>query len=101
MTDLINQKKFTRFKVLSTLFKDTEGDTTKWRHLDELASKEGIINGKFIDAYNYLKEEGLITLHGSGYTCFISHSGRKEIEQIYSKPRESTEHFQSLSDMGL
>ena len=101
MTDLINQKKFDRFKVLDALFKDTEGDTSKWREVDKLASKEGVINGKFIDAYNYLKDEKLIELYGSGYTAFISHSGRKEIEAIYSKPNEPSEHFQSLKAMGL
>ena len=101
MTDMINQKKFDRFTVLNALFKDTEGDTSKWRDVQILASKDGITNGKFIDAYNYLKEEKLIELYGSGYTAFISHVGRKEIEQIYSKPNEPTEHFQSLKAMGL
>jgi hypothetical protein len=101
MTDLINRKKFIRFKVLNALFEATEGDTSKWKDLEPLASKEGIINGSFMDTYNYLKDEKLITLYGAGYTCFISHTGRKEIEAIYSNPTQPTEHFQSLKAMGL
>lgn len=101
MTALINNNKYNRFIALNELYSATNGNTSHHQDLRELASKKGLINGDLKEAYNYLKEEGLIKPFGMGYNVSITHIGVKAIEAAHTKPNEATQYFPSLKEMGL
>jgi hypothetical protein len=97
MSDLIFQRKQQRYRHLAALYRFTEGDTSQWVNLKQLCQKEGISFDEA--AYEYLVNEGLITLYGAGYACFLSHDGVKAIEEAWEQPNRPSTYFPALNDM--
>ena len=51
------------------------------------------MNERAIRAYRYLLAEGLIRMHGTGYSARLTHEGVKEINEAVKHPNQPTLHF--------
>ena len=106
MQQKIKEKQQQRFQFLHRLYEKAEGKPS------ELVNTEEIINDLDIppqgenlrfelkypevrDILDYLYKEGLLDFAAGNTREYISltHRGRIEVEQAYTKPEQSTEHF--------
>lgn len=98
----IEFKQYRRFQVLNALYKKTKGSTSQAEDLQQIAASVSIKNGNFEDAMECLSEDGFVKQIGIGSPLYyLTHTGKKAIEKVYSFPNERSEHFPSLKDMGI
>jgi hypothetical protein len=100
MTDIIARNKHNRFIVLDALYNKVEGSPFKRADLLPLGI-ERMSKEDFAKVHSYLLTEKLIAPYGSGYTCYITTVGIKEVELVHSKRADLSVHFASLPEMGL
>jgi hypothetical protein len=101
MLAMIEKEQYNRLMVLVELYRITNGDRRKAVQLNKLGSEHGVKNGAFDRAYDFLMNEGLISAHGGGYTCTISHEGIKLVEDAVQNPHTATRHFAPLAELGI
>lgn len=92
LEQLKNRQKL-RYSVLKGFFDQTEGRRLVPVQLNSLSTSLQINFNDAKRAAEYLRDEGLIEVRGSGYQYCITHSGILEVETAIEHPDGRTTHF--------
>jgi hypothetical protein len=91
---LMLEREQKRYRVLSRIYEESDGDPMVTVEEDTIIEKEGITAGELSEITRYLVEERLIK-YFTFRAVAIDHLGIKEIEDSVKHPTRDTEHFQS------
>lgn len=92
LEQLKNRQKI-RYSILKGFFDQTEGRRLVYVQLNSLSISLKIDFDDAKRAAEYLRDEGLIEVRGSGYHYCITHSGILEVETAIEHPDGRTKHF--------
>ena len=100
----INQRKALRTRFMNELFEMAGGSRNQRVDTSDVAERLGLVfeygkdMAEVFDIADYLKDEGLISIHGDQvYAVQLTHRGLREIEQAHSQPDEPTQHFAPMN----
>ena len=97
----VEKKHKDRFLFLHQLYEKTNGDIHERQNMYELGSELGFNQNETKLAYQYLKGEGLVEIHGMPAKIGITHLGVRTIEDALSKPDEPTDYFPPVNIISI
>lgn len=99
MDEEIREKQRLRIQILEAIYGGAKGNTDAWFDRKDLAAHFGMEFRRFSAEIDYLVRERLLGLHGMAVT--LTHDGIREVEEMHTRPDESTQHFLAMNILNV
>jgi hypothetical protein len=99
MDEKVLKKQRLRVRILDDMYDTVDGNTSHVVENRVLAQHFGMGQRELSFETEYLVREGLLGIHGMGVT--LTHEGIREVEEMRTRPDESTQHFLALNVLNI